>query len=502
MKTKKIKYMKRKIFNTLKHKLQWLVIASALLGVSQGVWGSNEVHGNFSGSWADTDISSMTASITMNAGTYQFGIRYGGTWYSKTNLIIARNKNVTDQDLETNNGNITLNADVSGTYTFKLKDNNGKPRLSVTFPSSGSVDYVLVGDAALNGIGWQNTNSNLIMSGTPKSITFSNVDALPSANNVNFRIVPYNTWETSIGWNQWDGDTSDLTNTKLTAKGSDNNIKIATTSTLNITITYNGSSIHVATEVPCTAPTESNFTVSGNTPTYDGTAKTATVASSNISTYEPASITAGYGSSSSSTTLNKTDAGTYNVYVTAAGADAKGTYCEVTSPITTSVGTLTIKKVEPTSSNKGTLFDITVPSSSAYTGTAKTATVSWKTAYQNCGAITIKYYNGSTLLDGAPVNVGSYTVKISVAAGTNNKASASEISVGTFSITKANQSTAVTISNSGTQCIPSAGGDVDISASGGNTSETITYAVVGDPDDGISLSGKRMQPGGNTGLHP
>ncbi len=130
--------MKHKIFNTLKHKLQWLVIASALLGVSQGVWGSNEVHGNFSGSWADTDISSMTASITMNAGTYQFGIRYGGTWYSKTNLIIARNKNVTDQDLETNNGNITLNADVSGTYTFKLKDNHGKPRLSVTFPSSCS----------------------------------------------------------------------------------------------------------------------------------------------------------------------------------------------------------------------------------------------------------------------------------------------------------------------------------------------------------------------------
>ena len=238
----------------------------------------------------------------------------------------------------------------------------------------------------------------------------------------------------------------------------------------------------------CTPPEASNFTVTSGTNTYvyNGSAHSATV--TGVSPYTPSNIVAYYGANSSATATSQTDAGTYNIYVHS--ADAYGDYCAVTSTITTELATqLVINPVTPSSSNYSNLFSISGTGSHAYTGESQNVAVAWKSPYTACtGVITVKYDGSET----APTNAGSYPITISVASGTNNNASASDIEIGTLTITPIDQSTAVTISNSGTHCIPSLGSYVDISASGGDTSEALTYSVVGTPSSGISLSDGRI----------
>lgn len=238
----------------------------------------------------------------------------------------------------------------------------------------------------------------------------------------------------------------------------------------------------------CTPPEASNFTVTSDTNTYvyNGSAHSAKV--TGVSPYTPSNIVAYYGANSSATATSQTDAGTYNIYVHS--ADAYGDYCAVTSTIATELATqLVINPVTPSSSNYSNLFSISGTGSHAYTGESQSVTVAWKSPYTGCkGVITVKYDGSET----APTNAGSYPITISVASGTNNNASASDIEIGTLTITPIDQSTAVTILNSGTHCIPSSGSYVDISASGGDTSEALTYSVVGTPSSGISLSDGRI----------
>lgn len=235
----------------------------------------------------------------------------------------------------------------------------------------------------------------------------------------------------------------------------------------------------------CTPPEASNFTVASNTYTYeyDGNPHSATV--TGVSPYSPNNIVAYYGANSSTTATSQTNADTYNIYVHS--ADAYESYCAVTSTIATALATqLVINPVTPSSSNYSNLFTISGTGSRAYTGESQSVAVAWKSPYTGCtGGITVKYDGSET----APTNAGSYPVTISVASGTNNNASASDIEIGTLTITPIDQSTDVTILNSGTHCIPSSRGTVDISASGGNTSEAFTYSVDGTPSSGISLTG-------------
>lgn len=252
----------------------------------------------------------------------------------------------------------------------------------------------------------------------------------------------------------------------------------------NATEAVKASSTLTLTINSCTPPKASNFTVASNTYTYeyDGNPHSATV--TGVSPYSPDNIVAYYGANSSTTATSQTNADAYYIYVHS--ADAYGSYCAVTSTITTALATqLVISPVTPSLSNYSDLFSITGTGTHAYTGVAQSVAVAWKSPYTGCkGAITVKYNNSTD----APTNVGTYPITISVAAGTNNNASASDISVGTLTITKIDQPHSVTISNSGTHCIPSGGGSVDISASGGDTEEDFTYAVVGVPSAGISLS--------------
>lgn len=87
---------------------------------------------------------------------------------------------------------------------------------------------------------------------------------------------------------------------------------------------------------------------------------------------------------------------------------------------------------------KASDFAFTQPESCVYDKTAKAATVEPFDTVTGIGAITVNYYNGSTKLDGAPTNAGTYTVTIDVAEGTEYAAAEGLTADGwTFTIDKA-----------------------------------------------------------------
>lgn len=92
--------------------------------------------------------------------------------------------------------------------------------------------------------------------------------------------------------------------------------------------------------------------------------------------------------------------------------------------------TYTIEKVTP----KAEDFAVVLPSALIYDGVAKTATVEPATGVSGMGGITVKYYSGSKPLADAPTDVGSYTVRLDVAEGTNYKA-ITNLEVGSFTVT-------------------------------------------------------------------
>ena len=153
---------------------------------------------------------------------------------------------------------------------------------------------------------------------------------------------------------------------------------------------------------------------------YSGETKEATVTSSPVSGVTlPTAPTITYTKSGESNFTGKPkDAGTYTASITLDNATAYVTY--------------TITKATPDAED----FSFTAPENRTYDGHAKSATVtSGKTGM---GEITVNYYNGETKLDGAPTDVGTYTVKISVAEGTNyNAATNLTADSWTFTITKA-----------------------------------------------------------------
>ncbi|MBR4096483.1 MAG: bacterial Ig-like domain-containing protein, partial [Oscillospiraceae bacterium] len=87
---------------------------------------------------------------------------------------------------------------------------------------------------------------------------------------------------------------------------------------------------------------------------------------------------------------------------------------------------------------KASDFAFTQPESCVYDKTAKAATVEPFDTVTGIGAITVNYYKGSTKLNGAPTNAGTYTVTIDVAEGTEYAAADGLTADGwTFTIDKA-----------------------------------------------------------------
>ena len=108
------------------------------------------MHGNFLGSWADTENfadaeGNETASLTLNlaAGSYEFGMRIGGSgnWTSNGAAFTRENNSAV---IEAGQGNLTLAADAAGEYTFTWT--HATNTLTITFPAAAPAEMTAVYD--------------------------------------------------------------------------------------------------------------------------------------------------------------------------------------------------------------------------------------------------------------------------------------------------------------------------------------------------------------------
>lgn len=156
--------------------------------------------------------------------------------------------------------------------------------------------------------------------------------------------------------------------------------------------------------------------------TYDGNAKAATLEGAFTDDKSNPEISYTMGSEPGNNLAEgslPTDAGTYTASITVGSVTASVDY--------------TIAKAAPTAGD----FNFTLSSGSLiYNGDVRTAEVAAKSGIKGMGAVTaVKYYQGETEAE-RPIDAGTYTVKISVAEGTNYKAADVTDDTWTFTIAR------------------------------------------------------------------
>ena len=103
------------------------------------------MHGNFLGSWADTenftlaaDEATATLTLTIAEGNYEFGMRIGGSGNWTSNGVAFTRENAS-AEIVAGAGNLTLAADVAGEYTFTWT--YATNTLTVTYPVVSEPEY-------------------------------------------------------------------------------------------------------------------------------------------------------------------------------------------------------------------------------------------------------------------------------------------------------------------------------------------------------------------------
>ena len=178
-------------------------------------------------------------------------------------------------------------------------------------------------------------------------------------------------------------------------------------------------------EPACTTPKDSHFTYTAPSDlTYNGSAKEASVTWK--SGTGSGTITKYYKSGTGSyTTTAPTNVGTYTVAVKTTAA---GDYCATEDYV--EVGSFTINCLKPADSN----FTYTAPSNLVYNGSAKEATVTWKSG-TGSGTITKYYKSGSnSYTTTAPTAIGTYIVAVKTVEAGNYCATEDYVEVGSFTI--------------------------------------------------------------------
>ena len=117
------------------------------------------MHGNFLGSWADTEKFTMAADkltaslvLTIPVGEYEFGMQIAGVWTANGTAFTRENTSAAIVGTSPNN---TLSADVEGEYTFTWTYKTST--LTIAYPVAGddpvdpetAVDNVAVGEKAV-----------------------------------------------------------------------------------------------------------------------------------------------------------------------------------------------------------------------------------------------------------------------------------------------------------------------------------------------------------------
>ena len=100
------------------------------------------MHGNFTGSWGDTENFAIaegnaTASLKLNiaAGSYEFGMRIGGSGNWTSNGVAFTREN-NSAEVVAGSGNLTLAADEAGEYIFTWTYETNT--LTITFPEAAA----------------------------------------------------------------------------------------------------------------------------------------------------------------------------------------------------------------------------------------------------------------------------------------------------------------------------------------------------------------------------
>lgn len=209
----------------------------------------------------------------------------------------------------------------------------------------------------------------------------------------------------------------------------------------------------------------------GSTSVCPGTTKNLTLGSYTGSIQWHSSSTDGF-TPSSSTAISGATSATYAAPISVAGtkyykAVVKNGVC---AAATSSQSYLTVKRSAVAGDYTLTNNDQT------YNGSARAVTV---TPASGAGAATVYYTGtGSTTYaksTTAPTNAGTYAITVNADNGTNYCA-ANDLSVGTLTINKANQST-LSISNTATDFVYCAAANVKLTTSGGSGDGAVTYTV-------------------------
>ena len=112
------------------------------------------MHGNFLGSWADTenftvaeDKATASLKLTMEVGNYEFGMRIGGSGNWTANGVEFTRENPS-AEVVAGSGNLKLAADAAGEYTFTWTYETNT--LAITFPAQeeGIEETIAAGKAA------------------------------------------------------------------------------------------------------------------------------------------------------------------------------------------------------------------------------------------------------------------------------------------------------------------------------------------------------------------
>ena len=212
--------------------------------------------------------------------------------------------------------------------------------------------------------------------------------------------------------------------------------------------------ISAATKPSISASTSTTQTI------CSGSKATLTVTSGK-GTYNWVNSNGGEKITSTSNSVQVGTAGTYTVTATQNGCES--------APVEFSVSVTPV----PTAND----FSLTGVPQGGFTYNRETQVPEIETSLQGIGAITPIYYLGNNKVNN-PTDAGTYTVKISVAAGTTYCAM-NETEIGTFTITQANQA-ALNITNSNTNVC---GTTVTVVAEGGSGNGAITYDITADNTD-------------------
>lgn len=350
--------MKHRLQTLLKHKLQWLVLLTALLGMSQGVLGYQGTW--LVGSWDDysawTNIQDNSTKITLTAGTtYYFDLRR--KWdddQSKYHQFGCENCAAGD-GVQFNtyrkdgiDNKVKITATTTGEYEFKRTGWDGDaPQITVYFPVA-LTSYCVAGDGDSNWLNNQTWNNNYADNCLDSNgeITFNNVPY--KSGGYTFAIVVKGSWSPSFRYSAYSSSspTSLASGDAVVDKeDGDHNVKITLKDgggNKNITIKFDRTNIYVITTVACSKPSVSfdspvTSVCSGTTQSYTAI---GTTSSGTISSYTWGVSGTGWSRSDSGTSASATfNTGTGTGTITVTATNSCGSESDAASQTVTIKGT-------------------------------------------------------------------------------------------------------------------------------------------------------------------